>query len=82
MEKLEINVKIGAKLSELRKSHRLTLDNLGTLSRLDQKLLWTYESGKVSIPVNKLIQVLSVYENITVGQFLDDIIREIKEENK
>jgi transcriptional regulator with XRE-family HTH domain len=82
MEKTLINSKIGKKLRQLRDQHNLTLDNLGIITQINLKTLSAYESGRISMPIDKLAQVLSAYSDVKVGMFLDEIVVEIREETK
>lgn len=68
----ELNVKVGAKLRELREKNRFSLRELEYVCGVSNKSLWAYETGKSAVSIETLTKILKIY-GMTVGQFLTEI---------
>ena len=71
METLSISL-----LRQARRNRHLTLKEVGKSIGLTESTLWRYENGKIPITIDRLFQLLKVY-NCSVK----DVIVEVPDEN-
>lgn len=66
-----INIKLGKRLRELRKKHKLTQEGLSEASGLDYKYIQRLESRKPSSPTLNSLEKLAKAFNISTSKLLN-----------
>ncbi|QAY60922.1 XRE family transcriptional regulator [Microbacterium protaetiae] len=63
---------IGARITAVRKSQHMTVDQLGVASRIDSSNIRSYESGRALMSLPSLVRIAEAL-GVEAGQLLDGV---------
>jgi transcriptional regulator with XRE-family HTH domain len=70
---MSIQEKIGIRIKDLRKTHKLSQWDLSHRSDVDRSFIAGVEAGKRNISIAKLMQIIEVF-SMTIREFFDNKI--------